>query len=113
MHILSTETDTSERLEALRVAVDDVYVPLARIAAVAIHDEGDMAGDWACGEDAEGDAFCVLAQDFGPPSEHSEEPGEHVYRGNAPSSVDLGDAASKGPVMRHTPFSLTSTIQVT
>lgn len=113
MHILSTETDTSERLEALRVAVDDVYVPLARIAAVAIHDEGDMAGDWACGEDAEGDAFCVLAQDFGPPSEHSEEPGEHVYRGNAPSSVDLGDAASKGPVMRHTPFSVTSTIQVT
>lgn len=81
------------------MAVDDVYVPLAGIAAVAIHDEGDMAGDWACGDDAEGDALCVLAQDFGPPSEHSEEPGEHVYRGNAPSSVDLETPLAL--VMRH------------
>ena len=60
-------TDTSKRLEPLRMAVDDMHVPLAGIAAVAIHDERDMLRNGACRKDAKCDGLCVLVEHLGPP----------------------------------------------
>ena len=47
--------------------VDDMHVPLAGIAAVAIHDKRDMLRNGACRKDAKCDGLCVLVEHLGPP----------------------------------------------
>ena len=49
------------------MAMDDMHVPLAGIAAVAIHDERDMLRNGACRKDAKCDGLCMFVEHLGPP----------------------------------------------